>query len=564
MGKILKLSSKWEPAENTIVKSYGDSIESLPRVIKEVEVARHSGAKLEVKSVVSSSDSFYDFLRGSNLQNLAAFQALSYYTNVSIIYDAIDDIITPGKVIQPVLFNEKKQDWIVDHELLDLLNKPGGGMNGQLFRESWLLNKLAVGTSFMIATGNKDKPPLELLIGYAQDMTLDSDRNGFLNRIIQSGTSESNTYTRDDTVADNMFRYFSKDEQKEMHISRTSNIRFGGTNQWGLSPLKPLMLEIEQFISQNVHNDSILKRGATPSLLFSSEGSLSDDQYTRLNDSVIDYYQGAMNAGQPIIGENGMTVSNLSITNKDMDYDNMVKSLSARMYNIYNIPLPSVMTGTMTMANLEASRLIKYDDAILPAVNDMFSELTGFLVPRYRDLEGYFLTYDPASIEALEPRRLANATVVKGLNVISTDEMRTTFLKREPLGGAGDEVLIPSNLLPLTSDKFTDDQAEEGIKPSIDTPDEEEEDIVEDIEGDTLLEEIDEDETDAAKFIAVVKRTLGLSDDEALSQAIEHNMIKSTAHFIKEIKRLKGLNEAEALLLALDDKFQSVETKGDD
>jgi hypothetical protein len=384
-------------------------------------------------------------------------------------------------------------------------------------------------------------------------MTLESDSKGFLNKMFQSAVSEGNTYTRDDAGKGNMFRYFTSDEQREIHISRTANARFSGANQWGLSPLKPLMLEIEQFVSQNMHNDSILKRGATPSLLFSAEGALNDNQYTRLNDAIITYYQGAMNAGQPIIGENGMKVSNLSQSNKDMDYDNMVKSLSARIYNIYNIPLPSVMSGTMTMANLEASRLIKYDDAILPAVTDMFNELTRFLVPRYRDLEGYRITYDPAEIEALEPRRLASATVVKNLNVISTDELRTTYLKREPLGGPGEEVLIPANMLPLSRDKFTEDESQNGPRASV-KPSVEEEEIEDDVVGDnTLLDNPDdEDETDAAKFIAIVKRTMGLDDDAAIKKAIEMEMIKSTSQFIKEIKRLQGLNEAEALLKAIE------------
>lgn len=548
MGKVTQLRKDWKPDERTIVKANTESHAGSVRTVIREKVVEQMQGKHEIKSIVSGGSSLYDYLRGNRSQNLAAFQALNYYANVSVVYDAVDDFVTPAKVIQPVLFNAEKQDWITDHELLDLLENPGGGMSGQLFREQWLINKWVVGTSFMVATGFKENPPLELLIGYPQDMTLESDTKGFLDRIFQSGTGETNTYTRDDMSVENMFRYFSPDDQREMHISRFANIRFGGTNQWGLSPLRPLMLEIEQFVSQNMHNDSILKRGATPSLLFSAEGALTDAQYTKLNDAIVDYYQGAMNAGQPIIGENGMKVSNLSQSNKDMDYDNMVKSLSARIYNIYNIPLPGVMASTMTMANLEASKLLKYDDAVLPATDDFYSELTRFLVPRYRDLEGYKLTYDPATIEALEPRRLATATVVKGLNATSTDEIRTTYLKREAIGGAGKDILIPSSMLPLGRDKFTDDEAAQGVKPARQKPEESATDDDEVI--DPLV--LDEDETDAAKFIRIVKLTLGLDDDQALTKAVEQNFIKSTGELMDEIKRLKGLNDAQALAKALE------------
>ena len=556
MNNVVRLD-QWADKTDTSRGSMFDNANLIENESTQVRIVRKEVIRenIEVKSVGGGA-SFYDYLRGNNMNNLAAYQALGYYANVSVVYDAIDDIITPAKVIQPALYNPNNQEWITDHELLDLLNNPGGGMSGELFREFWLLNKLAVGTSFMIATGQRDRPPLELLIGYPQDMTLESDSRGFLKRIFQSATSDANSYVRDDTVADNTFRYFSQDDQREMHISRYSNIRFSGTNQWGLSPLKALMPEIEQFAGQNMHNDSSLKRGATPSLLFSAEGGLTDTQYTRLNDAILNYYQGAMNAGQPIVGENGMKVSPISQTNKDMDFDNMIKSLSARIYNIYNIPLPSVMASTMTLANLEASRLLKYDDAILPATNGMFSDFTSLLVPRYKDLEGYHLTYDPARIEALEPRRLANATVVKNLNVLSTNEIRTTYLTREPIseGGGGDEVLVPGNMLPIGRDMNVNDEAingpRAGSRPTEVVPELEDEG-----DGDTLLDEVDElddDATDAAKFIAIVKRTMKLDNEGALKEAIKHGMIISLDDFVTETTRLYNINPAAALIKAID------------
>jgi len=552
MSKVVRLktgeSIDTTPGGEFDQQNFIENQNSVPRVVRREVVTKTP----EVKTIVANSwDSFFDYLKGRGYDNLAAYQALSYYANVSVVYDAVDDIVTPGKMIKPFLYNEKKQEWITEHPLLTLLENPGGGMTGELFRSFYLIHKLVVGTVFSVATGFKENPPLELLIGFPQDMTLQGDSKGYLSTIYQSQQGDQNVYRRDDTLNGNMFRYFTQDDQREIFVSRTANTRYSGNNQWGLSPLKPLMLEIEQFNSQNVHNNSVLKRGATPSLMFSAEGALNDQQYARLNDSILNYYQGAMNAGQPIIGENGMKVDVLTNSNKDMDFDNMVKSLSARVYNIFNIPLPSVMTSTMTMANLEASKLMKYDDAILPAVKSMFSDLTTLLIPRYRELEGYVITYDPATIEALEPRRLATAQSEKALNAVSTNELRTKYLSRESIGPAGDDILVPANMVPLGEDKDTSDAAQGGPQAGKKPPEEE---IAAVDDDNTLLDDADEveDISDAAKFIASIKRTMKCSDDKALELAVEHGLITNMDELRAECKNMGINNEAGVLVKAMD------------
>jgi hypothetical protein len=202
----------------------------------------------------------------------------------------------------------------------------------------------------------------------------------------------------------------------------------------------------------------------------------------------------------------------------------------------------------MTLANFEASKLGKYDDAILPAVDDMFAEFTRLLVPRYRDLDGYRITYDPATIEALEPRRLATAVAVKSLNVTSTDEIRTTYLNREAIGGPGDDILVPANMLPIGRDKDTSDAADGGVQAAK-KPIVEEEEVAEP-EGNTLLEEV-EDETDAEKFINVSQRILKLSDEEALARAVQYGMFKDEEECMQYLSKHLKLDAPAALAKAI-------------
>jgi len=555
-NSVINLPLKdWEPSKGTEVRSDPTDMANLAQYSRVVNKV-HTIPKLEVKSI-GGFTGFYGYLNNAGAANLAAYQALNYFSNVSILSDAISDITGPAKKVSPVWYNPKKKDWVTEHESLNLLNNPGGGMSGSLYKEFWLTNKLITGNAFTVATGDRRNAPLELLIGYAQDMVLQSDNKGFLWKILQNGSaSTGESYTRDDTALDNTFRYYTQDGQKELLVTRSFNTRFSVNNQWGMSPLKPLMYELEQFISQNMHNDSLLKRGASPSLLFSAEGELSGDQYNRLNDMINDYYSGPMNAGKPILGENNMSVNTISQTNKDLEFDKLISSLTARVYNTYEIPLPSVMAEQMTLANLESSRLMKYDDAVLPALDEFHSEHTTLLQPRYKDLEGYHLTYDADQIEALEPRRLANATAVNKLNILSTNEQRTTYLKREPVPGAGDDILVPANMLPLSRDQYTEDENEEsagveetnprssGAPTQTNPPNDDEE-----------IDPIEED--DAEKFIASVTRTLKCSKEEALKKAVQEGMFKdddgveNLDRFYLVAKRSLEKTDCEGISLAL-------------
>lgn len=558
-----ELSKDYNPHPDTIVNAdYDSGVISRARTV--VRTQRHTVAPLEVKNYTNPvGGSFYDFLVGNASQNLAAYQALNYYSNVSVLNDAVQDIVKPAKKIPLVWYNDKKKDWVTEHESLDLLKNPGGGMSGELFKEFWLINKLVGGNAFVAATGFIKKPPLELLIGYAQDMNLQSDTKGYLWKILQSTQGQDvTTYTRDDLTGGNTFRYYSQNEQQEILVSRAFNTRFGVGNQWGMSPLKPLLFELEQFISQNMHNNSLLKRAATPSLIFSADGELDDKQYTKLNDRINDYYGGPNNAGRPILAESGMKVQAISQSNKDMQYIEAAQALSARIYNIYDIPLPTVMAQQMTLSNLESSRLMKFDDAVLPAIDEFCQEHTRLLQPRYRDLEGYELTYDPDSIEALEPRRLANASAVKELGVTSTNEIRTTYLKREPVGGEGDDILVSATMVPLGKDRHYGDEAENSpraARRASGSADDPEGGGSEGADEGTIEDpDLEEDVKRVLLFVDSINKSLKYTHTASIKEAVKNGLFKSDDGstnircFAEVVKRKLGSNEPQAIADAIE------------
>lgn len=426
-----------------------------PRVLQRTPIAQavsKSSATVTgtVQNFSVADQSFVDFLRGRGSESISTYQALRYYAEGSVIFDAVDEISSKGSPITPVLWDRVSEEFIKSHPLLDLLARPNADMRGKQLRTGWLVYWLVTGNVPMISSGLPGSEPSELWVYAPYCLNLVKSGTGQLGRVQLNMQNETVMFQRDEQD-----RYVGGPGGiYQLQLSREFNPFSAKQGMWGMSKLNPLFYEIEQLMSINVHNNSLLKRGATPSMLFSAQGNLSDEQFERLKQQVELYYSGAANAGRPMLGENGMDAKPLTTSNKDMDYKSLTESLATRVYNVFNVPLPQVSTASQTYSNYETSRLRLYDEAILPVVQEMFDELGTFLIPMYRDLEGgggisrYMITYDDNDIPALETRRIENLVRVNKTGVISVNEQRMDYLAKDEVAG-GDEILVQGSLRPI-------------------------------------------------------------------------------------------------------------------
>lgn len=418
--------------------------------------------------------SFYNFLTAQGLDNLAAYQAIKYATQVSPLADAIDTISTEAVSTKLYVLDDKKGEFNLDHPLLTLLKNPNSDVPYMEFMSAIYGYYLITGNAFIMATGAVNKPALELFVIPPQFITLTSGKDGYTDIISYNAMNSSQSVQFERKMIDGRFRYISTSGlvEREMWQIRRFNPNMLYATNWGMSPMTQLYFEIEQYIKASIHNLAQLTNGARPSgAFFLKDGAdISQDQLDTLQEQANRFYQGPENSGKLMFLNAEVGFTQLSINNKDMDFELLKKDLTLKIYNRYKVPAPLVTESAMTYNNFESSKLALYDFAVLPLMRRILSELTLFLMPRYEKEPTLELSYNEDSIPALALRRNETLKLRKELGIFSMNEMRAMVGFEEATGG--DAVFGP---ISSTGVAFVGDNILENEESDYDLTQEEEE-----------------------------------------------------------------------------------------
>ena len=377
--------------------------------------------------------------------------------------------------IVPRVWDTSKREWIDNHPVNKLLKKPNSFENGAYILRSYAINYLVTGNAFLVNTGQLSKPPIEIFSKNPMDVIIQSANDGYPLNYQLSSIYGGIIFNRFDTsrISNDVenrlgqYRFLDFTEAREIGHVKTYNpcINNSSGQYFGLSPLSAIFYEIQQFIESNIHNWSLLKRGARPSGALSVADELTDDQFQRLQSEINNAISGSQNTGRPLLLEKGMEWIELAINNKDMDFLNLKKGLVESIYNQYKIPLPLIMPDTMTLSNYDSAKISLYENSVLPLTKFLYAHLTEFILKRYPGSENLIFSYDPHDIPALESKRILSVRDMAQIGVLTTNELRTK-LGYEMVEG-GDEIMQPAGLIPTMRDLNTDDNLS---KPRPKTP----------------------------------------------------------------------------------------------
>lgn len=110
----------------------------------------------------------------------------------------------------------------------------------------------------------------------------------------------------------------------------------------GLSPLKAAALAVALHDAANRWNKSLFDNAARPSGALVYRGSdgqrLSDAQFDRLKTELQDNFQGAQNAGRPLLLEGGLDWSSISMSPQDMDFIAVKHSAARDIALAFGVP----------------------------------------------------------------------------------------------------------------------------------------------------------------------------------------------------------------------------------
>lgn len=411
--------------------------------------------------------SFADALANGNHGDLSAFAAIQMYRDAMPFFNAVDMRARHYSQIPIRVLDESKKEF-VEHPVLSLLKNPNSDIAGLEFSYSCASFFDVTGNNFILATGRVDKPPLELIMIPPQGVTFGSGQKfGRLNvpDWIQIGGNQSSEQYFAEEIregAQSVIRYYNRNKDGELWHMRQFNPRRNHGNFWGMSRAKPIFLEIQQYLSGNNNNWSILKNGTRLSIAWvNNRGEeLTDVQWERLQEQAEKYRGDTNSGGTPIL--DGMDVKDIQPRNTDMQFRELQEAMLSRISIVYGIPLAMLLDRVMTMSNLETGQLQLYDNAVLPLTTYKYDELSRFLLPRYPDSDGLKFAFSELDIPSLRPRMLENAKRKGELNVNTINEIRAD-IGDERLAEGGDSVFISSTLIPAGLDITDDDEPTDSL-----------------------------------------------------------------------------------------------------
>ena len=411
--------------------------------------------------------SFYDFIGAGDVR---AMETIRWYKKCMPFFRAIDARAEAFSSIPIRVKSRSNGQFVSDHPSLELLGdagKPNPEDSVSDFKRAYSTWVDMSGESYLVACGMRDRPPVDIANAKPQDITLSAPDTRISGIYEVPATIRWNTNFFSERFQverpagdDKSFRYWNRDETKEIWQSGNFNPTASGSNLRGLSKASPISFEIQQFIEGNVNNLALLQRGARPSLAWVYSGSgLTDDQFEKWKEEARSY-QGSSNTGRPMLVEN-FDVKNIGLTNVEMQFEQMMKMTAMKMYIIYGIPLAFTSPETMTLDNLKTSMSQLYDIAVLPHADNLLEQLTNFLMPRYENSEDLYFTYNTIDIEPLKERAIEQTSRLQKILILTDDELRSR-VGYEELDEGGDFVWKPTNLLPSTEmDRFTADNRDQ-------------------------------------------------------------------------------------------------------
>jgi HK97 family phage portal protein len=198
-------------------------------------------------------------------------------------------------------------------------------------------------------------------------------------------------------------------------------------DHYGLAPLEAAAMAVDTHNAASRWNKALLDNAARPSgalVYVGPEGSvLSEPQFERLKRELTDTYQGAANAGRPLLLEGGLDWKAMAWTPKDMDFLEAKHAAAREIALAFGVP-PMLLgiPGDNTFANYQEANRSFWRQTVLPLAGRVGNALAQWLAPLHGD--GLRLEIDTDRIEALSGDRAALWQRVADAQFLTVNEKR--------------------------------------------------------------------------------------------------------------------------------------------
>ncbi len=318
------------------------------------------------------------------------------------------------------------------HPLLDLIKRPNPRQDGAAFLESVASHLLLAGNAYIEAVGlGGEGGATQASLQVRELYALRPDRM----KVVPGPDGWPLAFEY--SVAGQTMRFAQSAAQPPiLHLALFNPV----DDYYGLSPLEAAAIAIDTHNAAASWNKALLDNAARPSgaLVYGgTEGAvLSNAQFERLKKELFVQYQGAANAGRPLVLEGGLDWKAMSLSPKDMDFLEAKHSAAREIALAFGVPpMLLAIPGDNTYSNYQEANRVFWRQTVLPLASRIGSALTQWLAPAFG--AGLSLGVDSDRIEALSLDRAALWERVTKAPFLTVNEKRAATGYGAVPGGDG-------------------------------------------------------------------------------------------------------------------------------
>jgi HK97 family phage portal protein len=330
------------------------------------------------------------------------------YERNAVVYRCVRMIVEAAASVPWLMYRGREE--IVDHPLLDLVARPNPFDTSVSLIEAICSNLLLHGNAYVEAAF-VDNEPRELYALRPDRVSVATGRNGWPAAYVYRAMGDE-------------VRFDMRGEGIEpiLHIKLFSPL----DDVYGFAPLCAAQVPLDVHNAASAWNKALLDNSARPSgaLVYAGpDGAhLSDEQFARLKQELEENFSGAINAGRPLLLEGGLDWKALSLSPKDMDFNEAKAGAAREIALAFGAPpLLLGLPGDNTFSNYQEANRAFWRQTVLPLVARVQRSFEAWLQPGFGPFR---FDYNADRLEALADERAMEWERVGKAPFLTIDEQR--------------------------------------------------------------------------------------------------------------------------------------------
>lgn len=191
-----------------------------------------------------------------------------------------------------------------------------------------------------------------------------------------------------------------------------------GNPYWGIGRLQAVARTVDTEVDARRWNKVALQNRAVADGVFSFREPVSPEEWEIARDQVREQHQGSSHAREPWVLGHGATWQQMGLSPVDMDFINGIKLGAVEICAVFDVPPPMIgIFEDATLANLDTSRTIFWEDGVIPDLDSIELTLNRDITPHFGRLPGV------ANLKSLKDMR----NTKRGVAAVRLDELLSQF-----------------------------------------------------------------------------------------------------------------------------------------